>query len=1177
MEFFFFNVNQKIKKLPFNIYFTGLFYLFMLVLFLISSSCCIIMNTSNIDNIVIIIRIVYILLYLNMPLYLVFVNLSGMYASVYLQLKYMTKDNLKRLLLLPNTWLLLLQLLISIIIVIVLYTNQVWIYDMITTNFNEFMEARLAQYKIYTVVENENTPDNELKKTEDKKKPQQRKKKFYYSPYFTDFGAIIAQKSTELESTQKIESKESTALLPRILNRIGKALTYGKQNKTISDFTIKTYGSAAPLSWYVQTHTINGVEIGKAYLGWIGLGLNGTQNIFNYLWNPTKFPPNLLKYENGYGSVILPSFKDKDTSLTTFFDPSLKGFLPIIYEDLPGTNYRFQRIMKAYLKVRDHTIDTTIHNPLTDADKKIIRTIVDRQLAGLSLVKFGPSALVQKLGKEVSWSYHAMGIQTIAHHCMHPDRFQELNQDLAKYVFALANYNYSIELMEKDYPITAKGAIEYGTGYALNLYYAREVEFLQLHQSTVASNIQQYAQPPFIQPGVPGVTTPEQYLDAVNGFKTDFYNTPKGPAIYDYCYVLWEEEYYSDWQPFLARIDAKPISCFEKFEQKVELLNWKHHMLLNQPDRRLLNVPTIYTAVEQFIEKYERTMAQVRYKEVYIAEYIRLVQPQTHYDTKLLIQKYSTYSVDELRDLVNTEHKKRNEIIFAHAKEKLLKRFEKKLQQQQNIDGIDLSEKEKEKRIKAKLLSIEERKTQLINRQLHRDSASLVQYQTQRLLEASPEGVVPFTTLEFLIEDIIEEGYLGAPLTTKPIEEVEYVPVVTGALKATDKVGIRKYNIEYNYDPFNAASNYDYILKHWFDMLPAEKKILQKALDKNLKTNPDYQSWLAMCEKGYFKKDDLSVEIPQTDFFIVNGNLFAHGLFPKEMRLFHCNISFPIAMDPDTGQFSWHPYLKLKPARLQVLQELGWENYVQEEIKSNIIECYNTAEHFDYENYTTRRIMVHNQRYTLINNHYLPIHFTREIPLGEYEGKQLVFTHLLNSAEYEWYRKCPLEFPIRYNPTTKTFSWHERLHPERILKLQDARWPEFLAKQLGYPANTRLNISDTQVNLKHYASKSLFALGSTHQTIYPELSLNCESTHPNRIVIQKLLDELWLKPTKPRPRPLEDLCKEIDDVVKNFSWTEAINLQLDFTKKMQTYTQPPSSQPNVLIEGQDPIEVQPNV
>ncbi|KAM9955169.1 hypothetical protein ACTFIR_011813, partial [Dictyostelium discoideum] len=1083
-----------------------------------------------------------------MPLYLVFVNISGIYASAYLQIKYMTKAKLKMLLLLPTTWLLILQ------------------------------------YNIYTtaVAAVENNPDTELKKNEE---PKQRKKKFKYSPYFTDLGAIIAQKSEELESTKNKDPKEPTALLPRILNRIGKALTYSKPNTNISDFTQKTYGSAAQLSWYAQTHIIRGVEIGKAYLGFLEMGIFSEQSFLSYLTRPLGLSLTLLPFQNGYGSVILPSFRYSDPDLLTFFDPSLQGYTPTIYDDLPGTNYTYQRVMTDYLKVRDHTIEPPKFKRLTIDDKMLIRIIVDRQLRGLSLVKFGPSDLVQQLGKEVTKSYAAAFRQTQVHNFMRPGRENELNQELAKYVFTLANYNYSLELMEKDYPITANGVIDYGRSYTLNKYYTELLRFRENCRDQVASDLQAYAQEPFILPGVRGLTTPEQFVAGVDDFRTAFYHTEKAGAIYDYCYVLWHHDYYSNWQPFVASINASASPSFQKFEEKLELLQWKHHMLLNHPESRLINIPSIYTGVEQFIEKYERSQAQVRLQEVYIAEYIRLVIPQTHHDTKLLIQKYSTYSVDELKELVDIEHQKRNEIYLA-PHQKLIAFYKNTLEEQLQekienndpefvyvtedckiVDHVKINEKRQE------ILKIfDDLKKALIKAQLRIDSPYLVNYENILLQEATPAGGVPFTSLELLIEDIIEEGHLGAPLENQPIA-VEYVPVVKGALTATDKVGQMKYNIDYSYDPFNRLSNYEFLLEHWYQRLPAEKKVLQEVLETNLQRSSDYQRWLDLCHKGYFKKNDPSVEIPQTDFFIVNGKLLAHGLEPEEMRLFHCNISFPLAMDPDTGKFSWHPYLKIRPRRLQALQALGWERYVQEEIKSNLQECYNTNADFDYENWTTRRIMVHNQRYTLINNHYLPMHFTREIPLGEYQGQQLVFSHKLNSQEYEWYRQCPLEFPIRYNPVTKTFSWHEKLHPDRIPMLY--QWPDFLAKQLGFQENTRLNVSDHQVLLKHQGSKSLYKLGSTFQTTYPELPLSCERLHPNRIVIQKLLDELWLKPTKARPRPLEELCKEIDFVVQNFSWTEAINLQIDFTQKMQTYPKVPLIQPNVQIEGQ--IEVQAEV
>ncbi|KAM9967946.1 hypothetical protein ACTFIW_002364, partial [Dictyostelium discoideum] len=1119
-----------------------------------------------------------------MPLYLVFVNISGMYASAYLQIKYMTKAKLKMLLLLPTTWLLVLQVLISIMLVIGLYTNKVWIFDIIITNFNEFMETRLAQYNIYTtaVAAVENNPDTELKKNEE---PKQRKKKFHYSPYFTDLGAMIAQKSEELVSTKNKDPKEPTALLPRILNRIGKALTYSKPNTTISDFTQKTYGSAAQLSWYAQTHYIQGVEIGKAYLGFLEMRRHAPQAFFSYLKRPLGFSLTLLPFQNGYGSVILPSFRDSDPDLLTFFDPSLQGYTPTIYDDLPGTNYTYQRVMTDYLKVRDHTIEPPKFKRLTRDDKMLIRILVDRQLRGLSLVKFGPSDLVQQLGKEVTKCYSLMFQQTLVHTHMRPGREQELNQELAKYVFTLSNYNYSLELMAKDYPITANGVIDYGISYTLNKYYTALLRFRESFCNQVASDLTAYVGEPYILPGVRGLTTPEQFVSGVGDFRTTHYHTEKAGAIYDYCYVLWHHDYYSNWQPFVARINASAIPSFQKFEDKVELLQWKRHMLLSHPDFRLFNIPTIYTGVEQFIEKYERSQAQVRLQEVYIAEYIRLVIPQTHHDTKLLIQKYSTYSVDELRELVDTEHQKRNEIFLA-PHQNLIAFYQNTLEEQlqEKIDNNDPEfvyvtedcrivdhDKINEKR-KENIKIFDDLKKALIKAQLRIESPYLVNYETILLQEATPAGGVPFTSLELLIEDIIEEGHLGAPLENQPIA-VEYVPVVKGALTATDKVGQMKYNIDYSYDPFNRLSNYEFLLEHWYQQLPAEREARQEILEENLKTSPDYQRWFALCHKGYFKKDDPSVEIPQTDFFIVNGKLLAHGLEPEEMRLFHCNIDFPLAMDPDTGKFSWHPYLKIRPRRLQALQALGWERYVQEEIKSNLQECYNTNADFDYENWTTRRIMINNQRYTLINNHYLPMHFTREIPLGECQGQQVVFRHQLNSQEYEWYRKYPLEFPIRYNPVTKTFSWHERLHPERIPMLY--QWPDFLAKQLGFQENTRLKVSDHQVILKYKSDKVLDKLCDSFHTTYPELPLVCEDTHPNSIVLQKLLDELWLKPTQVRPRPLEELCKEIDDVAKNFSWTEAINLQIDFTQKMQTYPKIPLIQPNVQIEGQ--LEVQAEV
>ncbi|KAN0050806.1 hypothetical protein ACTA71_004080 [Dictyostelium dimigraforme] len=1087
---------------------------------------CIIITDSKIDNVVIIIRILYILLYLHMPLYLVFVSLSGTYASAYLQFKYMTKAKLKSLLLLPNTWLMILKLIISIILVVVFYKNQLWISEAMTNYFNEFREARLAQYKLYTVVDNTET---DLKKGAEKYEPKRPKKKFYYSPYFSDFGALISQKSVEI--IQNKESQESPSRLPRILNRIAKALTYGKQNRTISDFTQKTYGSVAQLSWYTKPYMIKGVFIGKAYLGFSA----GNQTIFEYLRYPTKIRPSQLQYQNDFGTVILPSFKGA----------SLKGVQPIIYDDIPGTSYKYQRCMKGFLKRRDHSIDTTIQNPLLDGDKEIIQTIVNRQLANLSLVKFGPSDIVEHIGQEVVHNYRAMWQQTMTHFFMRPGREEELNLELTKYVFALANYTYGVELMTKDYPATVEGAIKYGTGYALKLFYIDELKRIERFHTEVAADFPQYVGAPYIQPGIPGVRTPEQFIAAVNDFKTDFYNTPDGPAIYDYCYFAWENDF-SDWQPFLARIDAMPIPCFQKFERKVELLKWKQHMLLNRPESRLINIPTIYTGVEQFIEKYERAMAQVRLQEVYIAEYIRLVLPQTHQDTKLLIQKYSNYSVAELKDLVTTEQKKRNDQIYAQYVAQHL--FQNQL-------------------------SFSRNQQEIIANQLLLDDPYLVQYQTQVLLEAAPEGIAPFSTLELLVEEIIDEGHMGGySINTNPIA-VEYVPVVKGNLTATDKIGQMNYNIAYNYDPFDMRSKYDYILKYWFNFMPEQREILQKALDEKLKTCPDYKSWIEHCHTRYFQNDDPSVIIPPTAIFMVHGQPFLHGLTPEEMRLFHCSQDFPIAMHPETGAFSWHPYLKLRPERLEHLKQLGWDQYVHDEIKSHIIESWNTDIDFDYENWTTRRIMVHNKRYTLINNHYLPLHYTMEIPLGEYEGQQLVFSPQLSSEEFEWYRNYPLEFPIRFHSETNTYSWHEVLTPTRILTLQDAAWPAFLAKQFGYPDGTRLVISDTQVNLKQEKHKELYKVKMTFKTEYPNEPLKFMDTHPNTVILQRLLDELWMEPTTPRPRPLEDLCKEIDGVLKNFSWTEAPLIKLDLTQEYQTFTQASTSQPNVQANSQQTVQL----
>nr|ACD12722.1 hypothetical protein [Dictyostelium citrinum] len=122
-----------------------------------------------------------------------------------------------------------------------------------------------------------------------------------------------------------------------------------------------------------------------------------------------------------------------------------------------------------------------------------------------------------------------------------------------------------------------------------------------------------------------------------------------------------------------------------------------------------------------------------------------------------------------------------------------------------------------------------------------------------------------------------------------------------------------------------------------------------------------------------------------------------------------------------TQKFEWHGYLKLKKDRLYALQELGWQQNVIEECKSHLNECWSmevdkipadkALEHFS--NITTRRIFFHPGVYKLTNNHYVPLHFTRNFELEA----NIEFEHRLNmNYEFEWYRAGL--FPVIYHPET---------------------------------------------------------------------------------------------------------------------------------------------------------------
>ncbi|KAN0033157.1 hypothetical protein ACTA71_004302 [Dictyostelium dimigraforme] len=297
-------------------------------------------------------------------------------------------------------------------------------------------------------------------------------------------------------------------------------------------------------------------------------------------------------------------------------------------------------------------------------------------------------------------------------------------------------------------------------------------------------------------------------------------------------------------------------------------------------------------------------------------------------------------------------------------------------------------------------------------------------------------------------------------------------------------VGMINYHLDYDKDPFDISKPYDYMMSRFHNMPPIVRQEWTEILNEKFVSSGAQAHMEAHFMKDWFENDKPTIDIPFTKTIKINGKEVIHGFPLEEWRLYHCNIKFPGIYNMKTQKFEWHGYLKLKKDRLYALQELGWQQNVIEECKSHLNECWSmevdkipadkALEHFS--NITTRRIFFHPGVYKLTNNHYVPLHFTRNFEL-------------------------------------------ESISPERILEFKDYRWPEFLAWQLGYPTGTRLIISDKAAKLVYEADCAISAVRKNVG-----------------VLLQNYMNELYIEPNEKRPRPLEELCEEIRETLKTFSW-----------------------------------------